>query len=156
MAASAKAKQGFSLVDMMAAMVAFGILAVSVGLMLVYGWRSWRYSVEAVALQRDASLAQQVIEREIRTSSAAHISITPNTGIDFTVGGVRTNYSEYIVHRGNSLFYGRPEGEVALMEGGVVGFSPELLTDEVQVVLRYQSASGRGVVSSVFTVFTRN
>lgn len=59
-------KSGFSLVELMMAMLATAILSLVVGLMLFYGWMAWHQNVASVQMQRDATLAMRTIAKEIR------------------------------------------------------------------------------------------
>lgn len=70
---------GFTLVELMVAMLVAAILALAVGSMLVFGWMGWVRSNEIVASQRDASLAMLMIAKEIRNSSYG--DITAGSGI---------------------------------------------------------------------------
>jgi prepilin-type N-terminal cleavage/methylation domain-containing protein len=73
--------EGFSLVELMLATIAFGILAVSVGTLLYFGWLGWRINKESVAMQRDASLAMRMMAKEIRNSMIDEIDTS--SGIRF-------------------------------------------------------------------------
>jgi type II secretory pathway pseudopilin PulG len=88
-----KTKQGFTIVELLLAMVAFAIMILAVGLMLIYGWLGWRKSTQSVNMQRDAVLAMQQIAREIRVSNVTEIT-DDSAGIYFTPSStptVRTN-----------------------------------------------------------------
>ena len=61
-------KSGFSLIEVMLAATAFGILAVAVGFTLYFGWLGWRINRESVAMQRNASLVMRMIEKEVQHS----------------------------------------------------------------------------------------
>jgi Tfp pilus assembly protein PilW len=88
-----KAKQGFTIMELILSVVAFAIMIMAVGLMLIYGWLGWRKSTQSVNMQRDAVLAMQQIAREIRISNVTEIT-DDNSGIYFTPSlpaAVRTN-----------------------------------------------------------------
>lgn len=85
-----KTKEGFTLVELLVAMLAFSIMILAVGLMLVYGWLGWRQTTHSVNMQRDAVLAMEQIAREIRTSNIADIT-HDSAGIYFSPVVARTN-----------------------------------------------------------------
>lgn len=79
---------GFTVVELMVAMLVSAVLALAVGSMLVFGWMGWVRSNEIVSSQRDASLAMLMIAKEIRNSS--YDTITDGAGIqcdDFSFQG---------------------------------------------------------------------
>ncbi len=152
-----KKKQGFSLFEMLASILAFSILTLSVGIILVRGWTGWRWSNEAVAMQRDASLALKVVSREIRCSSIDHIDTSTDHRIFFGMGGVRSNYTETIELQGPNLVYtGLGGGTINLLDGTATDFVATTLSDRVEVVLEYHSVSGESTGRKEVIVYTRN
>ena len=85
-----RTKQGFTIVELLVAMVAFSIMILAVGLMLIYGWLGWRKNTHSVNMQRDAVLAMEQIAREVRNSNIAEITDDAG-GIYFAPGIVRSN-----------------------------------------------------------------
>lgn len=71
-------RSGFTLAELLMAILASSILAILVGSMLVFGYRSWMDNWDAVNAQQDASLAMDAVGRLIRETRAADISIGPN------------------------------------------------------------------------------
>ena len=69
-----KNKQGFTLIEMMVAVVIGGILVVTVGYLLVTIYRSWDLGWEKVALQRDASHAMTLMKKNLRAASSATVT----------------------------------------------------------------------------------
>ena len=65
---------GFTLVELMMAMLAMSVLLLATGAMLVYSWLGWRRNMESVSMQRDAVIAMETIGREIRNSNISDIS----------------------------------------------------------------------------------
>lgn len=84
------AKLGFTLVELMMASLAFSMLALAVGSMLVFGWQGWKRSNDVVGMQRDATLAMMMISKEIR--NATYDQIIDGPGISF--GGSGASFSE--------------------------------------------------------------
>ena len=65
---------GFTLVELMMAMLAMSVMLVATGSMLVFGWLGWRRNVESLNMQRDAVIAMKTIANEIRGSALSDIS----------------------------------------------------------------------------------
>jgi len=92
-----QSKCGFTLVELMVAALAFSILSLAVGSMLVYGWQGWKRNNDLVAMQRDASLAMMMISKEIR--NAQYDEIVEGAGISFNGSGASfTESGNSIVH----------------------------------------------------------
>lgn len=70
-----KKTDGFSIVELMVAMLATSILALAVGSMLVFGWISWKRNNDSVNMQRDASLAFSMMAKEIRMSNISDVTV---------------------------------------------------------------------------------
>ncbi len=83
-------KKGFTVVELMVAMLSFAVLSVTVGAMMVYMWGGWRDFNESVNVQRDAMLAMRKLSKEIRNSNIDEIHDIGD-GIRFDAGVVRTN-----------------------------------------------------------------
>ena len=107
--------------EMMAAMLAGMVLALTAGAMLVFGYAAWANHTDSVKMQNDASLAMLVIGREIRESGMVDITY-PATGLAFASNAVRTN-STSIVVSGSQLVF-QPSGFV-LVEDWVNGFNAQ-------------------------------
>lgn len=145
-------KAGFSLIELMMAMLATSILVLAVGSMLVYGWMGWKRNNDSVAMQRDVSLAMRIIAREIRR--------TPMTGI--TVGDTLTcinaNGTYAFTASGRDLNF-QVDSEVTfpLVRDCLSGFSTtnNPLNGSVAVLLNLNTA-GMDVSTNSMVVFTRN
>jgi prepilin-type N-terminal cleavage/methylation domain-containing protein len=96
-----KLQSGFSLVELMVAMVIVAILSLTLGTMLIYIFKAWRSNSDQVELQRDATFAMDMLSREIRPSSfylishptpAEHSSSVLYIGTkSFSIGGTGGN-----------------------------------------------------------------
>jgi prepilin-type N-terminal cleavage/methylation domain-containing protein len=95
-------KQGFTLIEIMMAAVAFALLVVAVGSMLVFGYQGWRRNNDLVNMQRDASLTMMMIAKEVR--NATYDDITDGAGISFAGSGIVFDESgRDIVHSGTGI-----------------------------------------------------
>jgi prepilin-type N-terminal cleavage/methylation domain-containing protein len=96
-------KQGFTLIEVMMAAVAFALLVVAVGSMLVFGYMGWRRNNDLVNMQRDASLTMMMISKEIRNASPDEIA-DGTGGISFAGSGISfTESGNNIVHSGSGM-----------------------------------------------------
>lgn len=119
-------KQGFTIIELLIATLAFSILMLAVGSMLVFGWQGWyRYS-DSVSMQGDAALATQMIAKEIR--NASYVDISDGAGISFANSGI--SFSE----SGNNLV--RSDGMIVvngwLVPGTFVTRKLELATSQTR------------------------
>ena len=55
-------------------MLGMAIIALAVGLMLVYGWMGWRRTAESIQMQRNSMVAVRILERRIRNASLDEIA----------------------------------------------------------------------------------
>jgi prepilin-type N-terminal cleavage/methylation domain-containing protein len=97
-----RSKKGFTLIEVMVAAVAFSLLVVAVGSMLVFGYRGWRRNNDLVNMQRDASLTLMMIAREIRNGT--YDDVTVGSGISFAGSGISfTESGDDIIHSGSGM-----------------------------------------------------
>ena len=69
----------FTIIELLAAMLAASVLALTAGLMLLVSYRTWVDNNDYVDLQRDASLAQSIVDRWVR--EASHWNVTATNGV---------------------------------------------------------------------------
>lgn len=125
-------KKGFTLVEMMAAMLAGVVLALTAGAMLIFGYTAWADHTDSVKMQNDASLAMLVIGREIRESGLADITYAAN-GIMFATNAVRSNATAVVVSGSQLVF--QPDGFV-LVEDWVNSFNAQMNGSSVDIMLQ--------------------
>lgn len=147
------AKDGFTVIELMAGILASSVLILTVSSLLIMGWIGWRRNNESVNMQRDGSLAMRVIAEEIRKSGFTAITAGSDSlecvnpagdTVDFTVSGGRLDMAV------NGTFYMR------LISGGVVAMETVKNTAEnsVQLTLRTDVGSDSSQIEA--TVFARN
>ncbi len=66
-------KKGFTLIELMIAVVILSIFILAVGAIVVTSWKFWNGGWEQVELQRDASYAFARIERIVRSGNSATV-----------------------------------------------------------------------------------
>lgn len=94
-------KTGFTLVELLMAVVASAILALVVGIMLVYAWGEFRRDRDGVNMQEDGRIAMETIARTIRSASAPNVQVLSSNDLRVTSSGV----TKRVYASGNSLFY---------------------------------------------------
>ncbi len=73
------AQHGFSLVELMVALVSGSILAVTAGSMMYYTYLGWQRSNRAVGIQRDAAMAAELLSHSLRRTAAVNVTVTSAT-----------------------------------------------------------------------------
>jgi len=144
---TAKSKRGFSIIEMMVAMAAFAVMALTVGSMLFYGWLGWRDNFESVAMQRDAMVAMRIMGKEIRNSKISEIT-SDNGGIYFSAGVVRTNAVDFLA------------SDIAYSPGVVLNsfVCPEIDLTKGSVLIQFSLSNSRGTDNNDYemTIYARN
>ena len=140
-------KRGFTLIELQIGMLASGLLVLSVGLILMYGWISWRESNSIVNMQRDSSLALRALANEIRSSNIADITagnplvcVNANGTTRFAGTGGKLVASGYL--------------NMDLVRDGLTSFSSVISND--MVVLSLSLTAGGIVNDSVLEIMPRN
>ncbi len=83
-------KSGFSLVEVLAGLLAASVLALTAGTMLFHAYDGWSDNHTAVNLQRDGRNAMDLMTRAIRNASSTNVVIQGNNR-DFTMSRVVMN-----------------------------------------------------------------
>ena len=129
-------KTGFTLLELLAVMLAAAVLALTAGSMLWYGYRGWQRVGDSIGLQRDMRAAMNVMARSVRAGT----NMTFSTGLVFTV-----QYSGLppasVYAAGNSLYY-VPDtgaaGSMCLVNGTLQQFGVALATNTATLTLVLQ------------------
>lgn len=147
-------KQGFTLVEMMVAIIAGAVLALTVGIILVSAYVSWVHNTDSVKMQNDASLAFMVIGREVRESSLSDITISADgKRLDFAANSVRP--SPVSVSVSGKKIVSSPSG-FALVEDWVDSFSASTSNGLVDVTLRLRGGRRESQTSVSASFVPRN
>jgi prepilin-type N-terminal cleavage/methylation domain-containing protein len=122
-------KSGFTLVEMMVAMLAASVLAITFSAMLIATYRSWENNRDFVKMQNDASLAIALIGREIRKSNIEDITINgvkfsedpaaSGDRLDFSASTVRSNAAA--IYRNGDRLISSPD-DFIVVENWLNGF----------------------------------
>lgn len=149
-------KQGFTLLETLISLIAFGIISLTVGMMLVQGWSGWHRSNQWVGLQRDAALVSRVISREIRCSYINDITNSINA-IEFAGNGVRSDSGpESISCVDRDLIYTQDGKPFVLAKDSIEDFSVVKGPDHLVVTLTYHPSYAKTAEIQEFVIYTRN
>lgn len=143
-------KAGFTIIELMAAMVATAIFAMAVGAVLFYVWTGWRRNTVSVQMQRDTTLAMQVIAREIRRTPLEDIA--PGTSLTCVNG---TGKVAIMQNNGNLNMQVNADPAFTLVRDHVVSFTTSTNANgAVRVALSLYTGSDASKCSMV--VYSRN
>jgi prepilin-type N-terminal cleavage/methylation domain-containing protein len=74
-----KTDKGMTITELMLAIAVFSVISVVLSGMLLYGFRMWRFNNAQLEVQRDARIAMDLIERNLRQASSATVFISRNS-----------------------------------------------------------------------------
>ena len=146
-----KHQAGFTLVELMLGIMATAILALAVGIMLVYAFRGWRQNTESVQMQRNATLAMRVMAKEIRRTPLVNIS-------DGSSSLICTNASGTVSIRqqgGNLSLQVDAERPFILVNDIVTAFNTRSRPDG-SVTVRLNLATGSDISTNAMVIYSRN
>ena len=143
-------KGGFSLVELLAAMAAAAILALTAGAMLWYGYLGWTRARGSVELQRDMRAATDIFTRAARAGT----NLVASTGTVFTVE-FSDRPTASLFASGSSLVYDPDTAssgdQITVANGTLQSFDVSLAGNLTTLVLVLNSAgetlSNRVVIS---------
>jgi prepilin-type N-terminal cleavage/methylation domain-containing protein len=147
---------GFTMVELMVALAASSILAITAGITLVYAHSGWRRNNAAMELQRDATLAMYRLSRAVRAASGNDVT-TPLAGQSAERLTIQT--TEFRVD-GDHLLYDPDTGiggdEVVIVDGRLKTFTVTNLSTGigVSIVLELQNENSDEIaITSAITAF---
>ncbi len=155
-----KKKVGFTLVELMIAMVSSAILALIVALILFMSYREWRTSNEYANLRRDAAFAVQIMAKEIRNSSYSNVTEAINNSLKLSTNAVHSNSTAFARTSAGNLTYsinGTAQGQ--LITKGLKVFNPQRPPGQTNgVLLELVLVNADGTISATNKTFihTRN
>lgn len=115
-----KKEKGFTIVELMVGIIITSVLVLTIGSMLFYTYVSWFKNCDAVELQRDATIAMDMIARSIRPRTILQISAS---------GPILTAGSEKFEVSGSDLRYypdtvANPGDYIEIVKGKITTPSP--------------------------------
>lgn len=146
-------QRGFTIVELLVAVVASAVLALTAGAMLWYGTLGWRRTREAVDLQRDMAVTLDVMSRSVRAGT----NLAFATGAVFTVR-FTDRPTARVFASGSDLVYrpdvAAPGNQMTLAKGTLRHFAVAVASNGATVVVVL--AGGGEVLSNRVTVARRN
>jgi prepilin-type N-terminal cleavage/methylation domain-containing protein len=146
-----KRQSGFSLVELMLAMVATAILSLAVGIMLVYAFRGWRQNTESVQMQRNATLAMRVMAREIRRTPVENISAGSSSLICTNASG-----TVFIRQQGGDLSLQVDTERPFILVNDIVATFKTGSRPDGSVAVRLDLATGSDISTNSMVIYSRN
>jgi len=149
---------GFTMVELLVALAAASVLAVTAGITLVYSHSGWRRNNAAMELQRDATLAMYRLSRAVRGASGNDVT-TPLAGQSAERLTIQT--TEFRVD-GDHLLYDPDTGiggnEIVIVDGRLKTFTVTKLSTGigVSIVLELQNENSDEIaITSAITAFRK-
>ena len=148
-----KQSAGFTIMELLVAMIAFSVLILLVGSMLVFSWLGWRDNKESVSMQRDAVIAMNLISKQIRISSIDQVTGDAN-GIYFATSSAVGRNSD-VSFLSSDIPFG---SGVVLNSWTTPEFDTTTISGATGVVVRFTLATSRGTDANNYqmTVYPRN
>jgi prepilin-type N-terminal cleavage/methylation domain-containing protein len=119
--------RGFTIVELMIAMLAGSILALTAGIVLFQGFTVLTRNRAAAELQRDGSIAVEMLQRKLRESTRSDIRLVTG-GIEIDLPGGKT--ASLTDNGAGDLVYdpdtGSGGGLVTIIDGTLVAMTAEL------------------------------
>ncbi len=146
-----QSRAGFSIPELLAAMIAASVLLLLVGSLLYSSSGGWGHSLQVVQLRRDADATMGLLAHQIRTTSASHIAVSPDTNTLWITNALTGTWATFLVT--NQTLYFRPNeggGEITLVREHLATFEAVPTNGMVTIHLRLTNDSD---VADVFAAY---
>lgn len=152
-------KNGFTLVELMIAIVSGAVLAIIVSLILFMTYRSWRTDNEYARLRRDTAFAVQLMAKEIRNSSSNGIIAAVNNSLQLQTNAAHPSYTTTFTRNdaSSNLTYsknGIVQGQ--LITKGLRVFNPQPTNNGVLLQLEMVNTDGDISITNQTFISMRN
>jgi prepilin-type N-terminal cleavage/methylation domain-containing protein len=148
-------RNGFTLVELMIAMVSGAVLAGIVSLILFMTYRSWRTDNEYARLRRDTAFAMQLMAKEVRISSYNTITASANS-LTCPINAMHTRRTVF-TRSADTLTYsinGISQGQ--LITKGLSVFDPVRTNSGVLLKLVLVNTDGSISITNQTFIYPRN
>lgn len=152
-------QNGFTVVELMIAMVGASILALIVATILFMAYRSWSTDNNYARLRRDAAFAVQLMAKEIRSSSPTINGIVAvNNSLQLQTNSIRTNLALFVRNAtaGNLTYSINGASRGPVIPQGVRVFNPQPTNNGVLLNLVLVSADGTLLITNSTFIAARN
>ena len=148
---SLSGRKGFTLVEMMVAVIILSIFIVAVGMILTSSWGFWNDGWQQVILQRDASYAFASIEKVVRSGSSATV-LAGGTGLQVIKNGTSGWTKNF--QSGGGVLQLVEDGETKNIVGGIQSINFAISGNTVLITLTL--TDGSSIVDFRTTILLRN
>jgi Tfp pilus assembly protein PilW len=148
-------RNGFTLVELMIAMISGAVLALIVALILFMTYREWRTDNEYARLRRDTALAVQLMAKEVRISSYNTITASANS-LTCPINAMHTRQTVF-TRSADTLTYsinGISQGQ--LITRGLSVFNPVRTNNGVLLKLVLANTDGSIAITNQTFIYPRN
>lgn len=163
-------KQGFSLVELLVAMLATAILALTVSLLLYMPFRTMRTNNEYARIRRDMAFAIQIMAKDIRAAhhgdfiNTSTFSADNQVALPSNVAAGRLDKIEFKRNaaEGSLIRYVNDAARLTVIPEGLSRFHSDVLTDAAGLVtgilldLEMQNSDGDVVMTRKTFIYMRN
>jgi prepilin-type N-terminal cleavage/methylation domain-containing protein len=143
---------GFTLVELLAAMVAGSVLVLSVGIMLNYGYRGWNRNSANVDMQLDGAAVMKTVNRYVREARAVDITVASGS---LSIRNTNSMVTVRLYQSGSNLVFDPNTAvsgnEMTMIRGRVTSFTPSWQTNRVAVTLMLNQGSETVLLTSAVT-----
>lgn len=148
-------RNGFTLVELMIAMISGAVLALIVALILFMTYREWRTDNEYARLRRDTAFAMQLMAKEVRISSYNAITASTNS-LTCPINAMHTRQTVF-TRSADTLTYsinGTSQGQ--LITRGLSVFNPVRTNNGVLLKLVLANTDGSIAITNQTFIYPRN
>ncbi len=147
-----KQKKGFTLVELMLTMAAASIVMLTVALILMMAFQSWRTNNAYADLRRDSALANYMMARDIREASYDTLTAGTTLTLPSAVISQTTTYTQ----SGNTLTVDEGSGAMTLIPKHVQDFYSTKQDNGVLLSLELANTNFNIVITNQVFVNARN
>lgn len=144
---------GLTLIELMLTVVASGIVFITVALILMMAFWTWRTNNAYADLRRNAALAAYMMTQDVRESS--YDGLSGGAGL-LTVESAVTNQTSTYTQIGETLIYTSGTDTLLIIPEGVQNFSALKQNDGVELTLELVNTNFTIAVTNQLFVNTRN
>jgi len=102
-------REGFTITEVLAAALSASVLAIAMGSILYFSYSALRRNTERISLQRDATLAHDMISRAGQGSAPGEVSVASGSVI-FATNAFRSTRMRFVQSGNNLLYYANADG----------------------------------------------
>lgn len=145
-----QSSHGYTVVELLVGFLAGAVIAITAGTMLFYAYLAWARHNSAVELQRDGSIAIDMITRKVRELSETNITVSTSPGV-MTITSM--NGTSRFSETGNDLVWDPDTStsgdDYTVISGNLTEFTPTKTAAGITVILTLQNSDESMTINSV-------